>query len=255
MGLLVEDARHSAEYRVRRAHFETDAAHTFGQRKKGSRIIELGLLLFLFVILMGCSAKRDRKAQTDALNQSFKPQAVILRINLGRVGSKCGVDSWLGDGDDLMNQIKYHAAQKAKLIAITPDGPGFWKVELVQPTPKIVEFLKGVHHSVQEGCDAVRWGFVIATKSADITNVREISGDKVEVEFTWKWTLSPHYGVNLVDNLSEKERVELNPYLVNSSPSQADSQFSLVDIGGSPVPHSAKKTLKKSVDGWVVDEL
>ncbi len=225
------------------------------QRKIRTGNIALAFFALLFILSIGCSNSKNRDAQIKAaLNQQLKQDAVSLRVNIGRVGWKCGVVPGLAEGDDLASEPRYRAAQKAKLISVTPDDPGFWKVELVNPSPQMVQSLKDFHHNVQEGCDSFMLGFVIASKSvADLVNVRKVASGNTEAEFTWKWTLSPHFGASLVDNLSEKERAEIVPYLSQSRP-QADFKFNLMDIPGSTVTHTGTKMLKESGNGWVVDE-
>jgi hypothetical protein len=41
------------------------------------------------------------------------------------------------------------------LITIAPDGPGFWKVELVNPKPEVVEHLKKAKPPSET--DVIRW--------------------------------------------------------------------------------------------------
>src|ERR1051325_11974976 len=95
------------------------------------------------------------------------------------------------------------------MISITPDGPGFWKVEPVNPTPALVEFLKKAHYSGKDGCDYILLGFTVAEKSVAEINLHEIGSGKTEAEFTWKWGLTP-FGTRLVDNFNAQQRAHLN---------------------------------------------
>lgn len=210
------------------------------------------------MLVTGCSQSRDKKAAEEAINKGLHKEALSLHVFIGRVSHKCTPIVGLGLGeshDDLTRVTEYHAAQKAGLITIAPDGPEFWKVELVDPRPQIVEMLKTVPHTVKDGCDQFQYGFGVARKSvAGIVNLREISNEKTETEFTWKWELFPA-GEKLLNALSQQERIQVNPYLVTSSqPQKPDQSFSLADMTLSSTPHPGKKTLKKSGDGWVLDE-
>jgi hypothetical protein len=174
-------------------------------------------------------------------------------VFIGRVSEKCAPLS-LDENQDLSTRPEYHAAQKAGLISITPDGPGFWKVDLVNPNPKLVENLKKVQHNVKDGCDDLYFGFVVASKTADIVSLHKVTDEKTEADFTWKWKLEPA-GVKLVDALSQQERNQTTPYLeVVSRRGKRDPSFDLGNMDQSSTPQPGKMALKKSGDGWVIDE-
>jgi hypothetical protein len=169
----------------------------------------------------------------------------------GRISPSCAPIAGLTEKGDLTAVFKYQAAQKAGLVTITPDGPGFWKVETTDP--KYAEFLKKARYGGLNGCSFVASGLFVAWKSvADITNIHEISGEKSEVEFTWKWELSP-VGEKLVNGLDEQERARLGADLESRDHGKPDPTFSLVDMKQNSTPRSGKATLKKSGDNWIMD--
>lgn len=228
-----------------------EASSQFGSSRVS---MVLALLLAVSLLFTGCSGGKDKQAAAEAVNKGLRRDALRLLVYIGRVSEKCTPIVGLDENQDLTTVTEYHAAQKAGLISITPDGPGFWKVDLVNPKPEIVEHLKTVTHHPKGGCDALLWAFSVASKTADVVNVRKVTDQKAEVDFTWKWLLEPD-GVKLVDALTEQERNQTNPYLeVVSRRGKHDPSFRLGNMTQSSAPQPGTKTLKKSGDGWVVDE-
>lgn len=232
-------------------------SHMFWRESVSVKVIRsVGLLLVIFVgLLSGCSGGKDKKAATEAINQGLKRELVMVPISVGRVGDKCGDEPAFVTAKDLTAQTNYHSVQKAGLVTIATDGPDFWKVELVDPKPVVLENLKKARHNTRDGCDAVAFSFLVAAKSvADIVSIHEVTDQKSEVEFTWKWALAPA-GVKLVDKLTQQEIVQLNANLQDAHRNyRPDPTFNLADMVLSSTPHPGKKTLKKSGDGWLLDE-
>src|SRR6185312_11757474 len=109
-----------------------------------SRLLSIpAMLLFLvaFGPLGGCSHGQNEKAAVEALNQGLKREALVLHLFIGRVSSQCTPIVGLVRTPELTKVVEYQAAQKAGLINITQDGPGFWKVELINPSPKLAAVL------------------------------------------------------------------------------------------------------------------
>jgi hypothetical protein len=212
------------------------------------------LLLMSLGLLAGCSHGRSEQAAIEALNQSFKHDPLVLSLDIGRVSGQCAPIPGLVETPELTNVMEYRAAQKAGLINITQDGPGFWKVELVNPSPKLVSILAKARHIMKGGCDYQIIALTVASKSVvDLISLQPITSEKFDAVFTWKWSLQPD-GVKLVDNLSEQERVQLAPHVERVNPLLHQSTFNLADMTASTTPHQDKKTLKKSGDGWALDE-
>jgi hypothetical protein len=215
----------------------------------------LALLLCASFVLLGCSGGKDKKAAAEAINKGLQKEGVALFLHLGRVGAPCGDEPAFVNTPDLTAQTLYYSAKKAGLIAITPDGPGFWKIDLIDGKPAVVEALKHADHNKNNGCDNVSFIFLVARKSvAELTNLHDISGEKAEAEFTWKWELRPA-GEKLLNALSEQERIQLNANLENTNRRQKpDPTFSLAHMTESTTPRPAKTALKRSGEGWVLDE-
>lgn len=212
-----------------------------------------GMLLVL-VFLAGCSHGRSEKAAIEALNQSFKHDPLVLRLYVGRVGSQCTPIVGLVHTPELTNVVEYRAALKAGLITIAQDGPGFWKVHFINPSPNLVAFLAKDRHIIKGGCDDQQVPLPVASKTVvDLVSLQSITSEKSDAEFTWKWSLEPD-GVKLVDSLSDQERVELAPDIERANPLLHQSTFNLGDMTASTTPHQDKRTLKKSGDSWVIDE-
>ena len=119
----------------------------------------------------------------------------------------------------------------------------------------MLENLKKAKYNEKDGCRSLSMLDTVATKSiVEVKNIYEVTGQKSEVEFTWKWGLAPS-GVKLIDNLSQKELSQLNNNLRNPALlMQDDETFNLTDIKQSSTPRSGKKMLKKSGESWVVDQ-
>ncbi len=218
------------------------------KRTRVPSLFIIGLLIFA----VGFSNEKDTKAITDALNLSMNKDSIKLVYAIGRVTGKCTA---FGKQDPIPAQIDFMAAQKAGLVTIAPDGPDFWKVELANAKPQVLENLKKAKYNEKDGCRSLTMGDTVATKSiVEVKNIYEVTSQKSEVEFTWKWNLAPT-GVKLIDNLSQKELVQLNDNLRNPALlMRHDETFNLTDIRQSTTPRPGKKMLRKSGDGWILDE-
>jgi len=208
----------------------------------------IGLLIFT----VGFSNESDTKAITDALNTSMSKDSIKLVYMIGRVNGKCGNYTTL---EPIPAQTDFIAAQKAGLVTIAPDGPDFWKVELANAKPQVLENLKKAKYNEKDGCRSLTMFDTVATKSVvEVKNIYEVTSLKSEVEFTWKWVLAPS-GVKLIDNLSQKELSQLNGNLKNPALlMRHDETFNLMDIKQSTTPRPGKMMLKKSGETWVLAE-
>jgi len=220
------------------------------QRSAGNitSLFIIGLLIFT----VGFSNENDTKAITDALNTSMSKDSIKLVYMIGRVNGKCGNYTTL---EPIPAQTDFIAAQKAGLVTIAPDGPDFWKVELVNAKPQVLENLKKAKYNEKDGCRSLTMFDTVATKSVvEVKNIYEVTSLKSEVEFTWKWVLAPS-GVKLIDNLSQKELSQLNGNLKNPALlMRHDETFNLMDIKQSTTPRPGKLMLKKSGESWVLAE-
>jgi hypothetical protein len=212
----------------------------------------LVLALTASLFLAGCSGGKDKKAAIQAINQAMRKEALSVHVLLGRVSPQCAPIVHAHGNQDLTTVTDYQAAEKGGLISMTPDGPGFWKVELVNPKPGLVEALKNAHRYGKDGCDYASFSFSVAEKSVADINLHEISSEKAEAQFTWKWGLTP-FGTRIVDNFNAQQRAQVNANL-ETSRLQRDPTFDLADITQSSLPHPGKKLLKRSGDGWALDE-
>ena len=225
-------------------------ARTGLQRSAGNitSLFIIGLLIFT----VGFSNESDTKAITDALNTSMSKDSIKLVYMIGRVNGKCGNYTTL---EPIPAQTDFIAAQKAGLVTIAPDGPDFWKVELVNAKPQVLENLKKAKYNEKDGCRSLTMFDTVATKSVvEVKNIYEVTSLKSEVEFTWKWVLAPS-GVKLIDNLSQKELSQLNGNLKNPALlMRHDETFNLMDIKQSTTPRPGKMMLKKSGESWILAE-
>jgi hypothetical protein len=226
-------------------------------RQVGTRTRNLTRLSGLFIIVLlifavGFADGKDTKAITDVLNLSMNKDSIKLVYVIGRVNGKCSSFTKL---EPIPAQIEFIAAQKAGLVTIAPDGPDFWDVELANAKPQVLENLKKAKYNEKDGCRSLGMLDTVATKSVvEIKNVYEVTSQKSEVEFTWKWVLAPT-GIKLIDNLSQKELSELNDHLKNPALlMRHDTTFNLMDMKQSTMPRSEKKMLKKSGESWILAE-
>jgi hypothetical protein len=226
-------------------------------RQVGTRTRNLTRLSGLFIIVLlifavGFADGKDTKAITDVLNLSMNKDSIKLVYVIGRVNGKCSSFTKL---EPIPAQIEFIAAQKAGLVTIAPDGPDFWDVELANAKPQVLENLKKAKYNEKDGCRSLGMLDTVATKSVvEIKNVYEVTSQKSEVEFTWKWVPAPT-GIKLIDNLSQKELSELNDHLKNPALlMRHDTTFNLMDMKQSTMPRSEKKMLKKSGESWILAE-
>jgi hypothetical protein len=85
-------------------------------------------------------------------------------------------------------------------------------------------------------------------------NIHEITSEKAEAEYTWKWTLTP-VSVKLIDKLSQPELIQVNANLEDLHYHyRPDPTFNLADMVQSGTPRPGKTMLKKSGDGWMLDQ-
>ena len=234
MSMLMDDLKRSAsvERSIRK------------RREKRAERLFVFFLLALVVLAAGCSGKKDQKALIDVLNKSMNRDRIMLDLPLGRVGPACA-DSNI-EARPVPEQAIYSGAQKAGLITITADGAGFWKVELLNPTPQVAEAVRTAAHKTIDGCDSIWFSFSVAYKSvSEVRNVRKVDGDQSEVEFTWKWTLA-QLGTKLVGALSPQELAGLNDHLKNPALDRhRDPSFNIADMAQTGALQTAKKTLSK----------
>jgi hypothetical protein len=224
------------------------------KRSVGENIVRVSslVLVVLLIFTVGFSNETDTKAITDVLNLSMNKDSIKLVYVIGRVNGKCSSFTKL---EPIPEQIEFIAAQKAGLVTIAPDGPDFWDVELANAKPQVLENLKKAKYNEKDGCRSLTMFDTVATKSVvEIKNIYEVTSQKSEVEFTWKWVLAPT-GVKLIDNLSQKELSQLNNDLKNPALlMKHDETFNLMDMKQSTMPRSEKKMLKKSGESWILAE-
>jgi hypothetical protein len=224
------------------------------KRSAGGNITRVPSLFIvvLLIFAVGFSGEKDTKAITDALNLSMNKDSIKIVYAIGRVSGKCDSFTTL---EPIPAQIPFMAAQKAGLVTIAPDGPDFWKVELANAKPQVLENLKKAKYNEKDGCRSLTMGDTVATKSVvEVKSIYEVTSQKSEVEFTWKWVLAPT-GIKLIDNLSQKELSELNDHLKNPALlMRHDTTFNLMDMKQSTMPRSEKKMLKKSGESWILAE-
>jgi hypothetical protein len=244
-------SRFPGEQLMSQAGITTRTGLKWSAGRSTSRVSSL-LVVGLLIFAAGFSEEKDTKAITDALNQSTNKDSIKLVYMIGRVSGKCGSFTEL---DPIPAQIDFIAAQKAGLVTIVPDGPGFWNVELANAKPQVLENLKKAKYNETDGCRSLTMFDTVATKSVvEVKRINKLINQKSEVEFTWKWTLAPT-GIKLIDSLSQKQLSQLNDNLRNPALlMKHDDTFNLTDIRQSTTPQAAKKMLKKSGESWVVDQ-
>jgi hypothetical protein len=222
----------------------------------GARAIAMVLVPLLLLVPLASSSDTNREAVTAVLNQGLDKELVFFQLTIGRVGDNCGNREPYGHKiQPLPTMVRFHAAQKAGLVKIAPDGPGFWKVEVVDPRPGVLENLQKRKHETDNGCDSVPVIMSVATRTVvEIIKIQEITSEKSEVAFTWKWKLTA-FGEKLVNSLTEQERRELNAYIHPlHDPVNPDPTFDFTDLTTSLAPKSGKKALKKAGGSWILDE-
>lgn len=227
-----------------------------GWFERGAKKVLWAVLPVMLFFSMAYGLDDGKDAVTAVLNKGLQKEFVFFTLTIGKVGDDCGNREPYGHKvQPLPTLPRFHAAQKAGIAKITPDSPGFWKVEVLNPNPGFLENLPRMKHEVGKGCDSIPIIISVATKTVvDVAKIQEITSEKSEVTFTWKWKLTD-LGEKLVNSLTEQERRELNTYIhPPHDPVNPDPTFNFTDLTTSLTPKSGKKALKKAGDSWVLDE-
>jgi hypothetical protein len=178
-------------------------------------------LLVILGLLLGCTkGTLDRETAAEKINTHFSVAQRYLIFYVGRIGSHCSYMEVGGRKDEIdMNPAESIAtvvAMKAGYVTVTPDGNGYWKVDL---TDKGRAFMTAQHqklysHQVQMGCDFEQARFAIAKASVVRVTGVTTGEDSRLVGYQWKWAPT-ELGIALRENgdlyskLAPDERVYL----------------------------------------------
>ena len=94
-------------------------------------------LLVIFAVLAGCSNNTlDKKTAAELIQKVYDKDYAAILADLGRLGSSCVMISndgstWTKDLTPSKNAA-IMALQSLGYATVTPDGPGFWRVELTE---------------------------------------------------------------------------------------------------------------------------
>ena len=148
-------------------------------------------LLVIFAVLAGCSNNTlDKKTAAELIQKVYDKDYAAILADLGRLGSSCVMISndgstWTKDLTPSKNAA-IMALQSLGYATVTPDGPGFWRVEL---TEKGKALLHGapLPGSASKQCNTQVVDFLLGTR--EVIKVTNISGDEktATVEYSWKW--------------------------------------------------------------------
>jgi hypothetical protein len=150
--------------------------------------------VLMLCLLSGCSS--DGLSEGTARKQiesRFANEFAYDFVRLGRVGSHCQMEI---DGrkqeEDLSpdKDAGVLVAQMAGYLEVTPDGPGYWQVNLTakgRNAPNDEAHKYRDYHNNLNGCDYGTYTFAMA--HPELVRVKAISrvDDAWVVEFTWKW--------------------------------------------------------------------
>jgi hypothetical protein len=147
--------------------------------------------LILLAVLAGCSKNTlDKKMAAELIQKVYDKDYAAILADMGRLGSSCEMisddgSSWTQDLTPSKNAAIL-ALQAVGYATVTPDGPGFWKVELTEKGKALRhgDLLPG---SARKGCENQTVDFLLGTRA--VTKVTNITGDEktATVEYSWKW--------------------------------------------------------------------
>jgi hypothetical protein len=219
-----------------------------------------GLAAVLAVVcffVAGCS-RGSKKAVAEALDKSFRQGRanVSIFVYCGRTGDKCEDAAKKVFNTNPTTDASYIAAEKAGLISVTADGPDYWKIDVLDMKPAFRERLKTIPHPTANGCDYQSIEIPLAKKSViEVTRINAITDETVEVEYKWKWAITPE-GEKAINRLSSSQLMDLRwenvRYMRFHDAFQPSDRFTFSDLADSTAPRDGKAMLKKAKDGWEV---
>jgi hypothetical protein len=155
----------------------------------GEQMCKLGLLMLL-AVLTGCSNTISKKMAVEQIRKVYEDGDATILPNIGRVGEHCLYvpdrgEPW-DDDRTPSKDAKVLAIQAVGYVTVTPDGPGFWKVDLTEKGKSLIH-QRLVPDPPRKGCDYQVVSFLLGAR--DDIKVTNITGDenKATVEFTWRW--------------------------------------------------------------------
>lgn len=148
--------------------------------------------LVMLAALAGCSKNTlDKKNAAALIQKVYDQDYAAIVADVGRLGSSCpmisddGRSSWTQDLTPSKNAATV-ALQSLGYATVTPDGPGFWRVEL---TEKGKALLHGnlLPAAARNACENQSAEYLLGTR--EVTKVTNITGDEktTTVEYSWKW--------------------------------------------------------------------
>jgi len=149
-------------------------------------------LLMMLAILAGCSRNTlDKKTAAELIQKVYDKDYAAIMTDVGRLGSSCemisddGRSSWTEDLTPSKNATVV-ALQSLGYVTVTPDGPGFWRVELTEKG-KALSHGDLLPTATRNACKAQNVEFLLGTR--EVIKATDIAGDEktATVEYSWKW--------------------------------------------------------------------
>lgn len=146
----------------------------------------------LLCLLTACSGSKmlDNKTAEERVKFYLNSDKSYFSTEVGRVGADCGTAGSKGHEFSLgvtpSNSDTTRVAEAAGYLSVTPDGAGFWKMELTEKA-KADGVAKFGRAFVQKGCDYKMVDLTIATP--ELIKVIGVTADEnaPEVEYYWRW--------------------------------------------------------------------
>lgn len=211
------------------------------------------VFLVMLAALAGCSSNTlGKKMAAELIQKVYDKDYAAILADLGRLGSSCVMIS--DDGSTWTQDLTPSkdaailALQAVGYATVTPDGPGFWRVELTEKG-KALRHGDPLSGSARKGCESQTVEFLLGTR--EVTKVTNITGDEktATVEYSWKWKTT---------ELGQALRKDGKAYAV-LTPDQRKSltHHTTLLSPGFPIPApeeddviTGTATFAKSADGW-----
>jgi hypothetical protein len=150
--------------------------------------------VLMLCLLSGCSSKElTEKTVRKVVNAKFAGEIASAPIRIGRIGSHCQSN----DGGKIremdLNPEKNGpiiVAQMAGYVAVTSDGPDYWRVSLTDKGKKAPNGQLPIYpasHNALNGCDFEIYRLALAHPEVDQVGEIARKEDASYTTFAWKW--------------------------------------------------------------------
>jgi hypothetical protein len=215
--------------------------------------------ILMLCALASCSSSKTLNNETAAkrVKDYLGWHLSAIHVDIGRVGKDCVSNYDDATSVDLTPQssVETLVAEAAGYVAVTQDGPGFWKVALTEAGKANVDGTPSPQPP-KKGCDYQTAAFVIANR--ELISVEGITSAETnpEVSYLWRWHFT---------NLGRELRADGKAYGALTPSQRLDlathqtfgvDKLPKLSIPVPPDNYSSVATMRftKLTDGWRIEQ-